>query len=71
VSNCRSCGAEIEWAVTPNDKPIPLDTGVRADGNIRLDVRLDGSRVAIIDSTNGDRVSHFATCPNAASHRNR
>ncbi len=71
---CRSCGASIMWAVTSKGrKPIPLNPEPVEGGNIVLHRGL-----AIIEK-NGERfgdgephyVSHFATCPNAAKHRNR
>ena len=27
IIHCRSCGQEVEWAYTVNDKRIPLDFG--------------------------------------------
>lgn len=38
VTTCRSCGAEIEWAVTdtPQAKPTPVDAKPVRDGTILL-----------------------------------
>ena len=74
MSTCRSCGDEIEWAFTRNDKRIPLDVGTRAGGNLRV-VSGRASEfgmtpiVEYVPAGEGDRVSHFATCENAAQHR--
>ena len=58
ASTCRSCGAEIVWVTTPAGKQMPLDPHV-------LTVVADGGE------TVRGRVSHFASCPNAAAHRKR
>jgi hypothetical protein len=71
VNRCRSCGAEILWARTTSGKPMPLDREPSANGNVLLrdgvaqvlgplDVAVTGEPLYL---------SHFATCPSAASHR--
>lgn len=72
--NCRSCGAQIIWAVTQKNRNIPLDPVPVADGNITLEQR--GAELAPLAIANAIRApgilyykSHFATCPNAANHR--
>lgn len=69
---CGSCGAPIEWALTAKRKRIPLDPQ-RGDGigNLREAGRLtDGTLVvASMSPGEGNRVSHFASCPNASAHR--
>lgn len=71
MSTCRSCGASITWALTAERKPIPLDPEKRADGNVRIAGRLESGEivVAVLTPGEGEYVSHFATCPNAAKHR--
>lgn len=72
MSRCRSCGAEVEWAVTSKGKRIPLDVGTRDDGNLRVMASLfpgEATTVQYVPPGDGDRVSHFATCPNAEEHR--
>ena len=66
MSECRSCGAEIEWAKTAAGKRIPLDAESVIEGNIELS---EGGMVRVVRNGSGDRVSHFATCPNAKEHR--
>lgn len=82
MANCRSCRAIITWALTENDKKIPVDAAPTADGNITL-TREDGlddhgkpilrARVfPHVDAAPEGAVlykSHFATCPNASGHR--
>jgi hypothetical protein len=73
VQRCRSCGAPIIWCVTASEKRMPLDAEPVADGNIVL----DGEKALYLGPA-GQRAlaadvkrykSHFATCPNAKTHR--
>jgi hypothetical protein len=70
VSRCRSCGAEIVWAMHEfTRRRMPLDAEPIEAGNVALE---DGvARVLRPNSPyQGPRyVSHFATCPNAKEHR--
>lgn len=67
LASCGSCGAEVEWVVTAKGRRMPLDAIAVGGGNVRV---VDG--VAVVGAPGfGDRVSHFATCPNAAKHRRR
>jgi hypothetical protein len=66
ADRCRSCGEPIEWARTVNGGRIPLDPGVRLDGNIQLD---DAGVAHIVPAGQGSRVTHFATCHAAAKWR--
>lgn len=70
MSSCRSCGAPIEWARTPKGKRIPLDVEPRPDGNLAF-VAGELVNAAGLPPEVERRVSHFATCPNAAQHRRR
>jgi len=73
-AQCSSCGAPIRWERTVNDKPIPLDPEPVPDGN--LSIRDDGR---VYHVAQGPGVlsmedvalykTHFATCPNADTHR--
>lgn len=78
MSRCRSCGAEIRWAETAAGKTIPLDVEPISTGNVDI-VFIGGEEVALVLGP-GDAVaaqaaghklflSHFASCPNAAQHR--
>lgn len=80
MSDCRSCGAPIRWAVTATGKRIPLDPEPVDGGNVLLHEPIDGGEsIATVvgkapaPSLFGDDapryVSHFATCPNADQHR--
>lgn len=55
-SQCRSCGKEILFGKTRNDKWMPISTND------------DLSMVSIQDAT---WKSHFAVCPAANKHRNK
>lgn len=39
MPKCKSCDAEIRWAVTVNGKKIPIDAAPAAGGNITLTER--------------------------------
>jgi hypothetical protein len=67
-SHCRSCNAVIEWAYTAKGSRIPLDVEPGDKPNVQLD---DAGVAHVVPAGHGDRTSHFATCPNAASHRRR
>ena len=76
MASCRSCGAELVWAVTANGKRIPLDTkpvehpksGLFRLVSAGIDPRI---RPPLAASADADDlyVSHFATCPNAEEWR--
>lgn len=81
MSECKSCGAAIEWVKTKGNKPMPLDperVRIRrsAGGNV-LVVTDAGEVVRGVPAEEGSlgldevsgRVSHFATCPAANAHR--
>jgi hypothetical protein len=71
VSRCRTCGADIQWALTTNGKRMPVDAEPTPEGNIRLR-KIDGEVFAdVVAPLSSDklRLSHFATCPGAAKHR--
>lgn len=69
-TTCKSCGAPIFWAKTVNGKPMPLDAEPVLDGRIIL----EGQTAIVVGSAyvrdgTARYDSHFATCPNARSHR--
>ena len=70
VSRCRSCEAEIIWALTVNGRRIPLDAepAERPTGLFKL---IPGELEPLAVSAAADLVyiSHFATCPNDDEHR--
>lgn len=84
-ANCKSCSAEIRWAVTVNGKKIPIDWAPVANGNITLSEREGLPPIAVMVTAQGDAflpalqpsaeapryVSHFATCPAAAAYRGK
>jgi hypothetical protein len=81
VSDCRSCGAAIRWAVTATGKRIPLDPEPVDGGNIVIDnsgphgpiatVVGKATQPGLFGDDSPRYVSHFATCPNADRHRRR
>lgn len=74
MAACRSCGAEIEWARTEKGKSMPLDADPVKGGNIVVESRVATDHgmaplAKYVTAGEGDRVSHFATCPEAKEHR--
>ena len=65
---CRSCGASIEWVRTTKGKMMPLDAAGTPDGNVTV---VDGVAHVHPGKGQGDRTSHFVTCPNALDWRKR
>lgn len=65
---CRTCKAPVRWVTTTSGRPMPIDPEPRADGNIMLDDH-DVAHVVGANDPRGAWVSHFATCPDAATHR--
>lgn len=78
VERCSSCNAEVVFAQNPKTlKLMPVNFAPSAGGNVRLTERPAGPPLAEVvgrDLAFGRsdlRLSHFATCPRAASHRKR
>jgi hypothetical protein len=76
MTKCSSCGAQIIWAKTMTGKAMPLDAKPDSAGNVSLKsgfaVVYGGNKHNGEDRPRWDGVlykSHFATCPNAKSHR--
>lgn len=65
-ATCKSCGDPIEWRQTPAGKRIPIDPEPVEGGNLEL---VGQSIAKVVKAGTGTHVSHFATCPNASSHR--
>ncbi len=82
-ATCRSCRQPVRWVETTTGRKMPLDPEPVEDGNVvETDVLHEGTsleRVIVRVLALGtppppDRLlyrSHFATCPNAAQHRQR
>lgn len=65
TKTCRTCDAPIKWARTEeNDKPVPLDAKPISVFGVTGSRRNDSPVVR----TRKAYLSHFATCPQAASH---
>lgn len=65
--HCQGCGAPIIWAVTVNDKPMPVEP--REHGNVMV-VPAGSQLIAkVVGPGQGDHTSHFATCPEARRFR--
>jgi hypothetical protein len=79
MATCSSCGAAIEWAITPTDVRMPLDAHpVDRQGAVLAAWRRPDGQLAVrpMPAAGGflwpdehPARSHFATCPNADRHR--
>lgn len=76
MPTCNSCGTSIVWAITRHGKAMPVDAQPHADGNVELKPRGDGQYIATVHGQQPLGAAelhraHFATCPNADTHRRR
>ena len=81
MSRCRSCGAEIIWIKMASGKSMPVDpdpvTYWARPGAAGKVVTPNGEVYSCVfegnlsQATGLGYISHFSTCPNAASHRRR
>jgi hypothetical protein len=73
MATCRSCRAEIVWALTDKGARMPVDAKSATDGNLVLYRQGGEQRVRSVrlpeDQLRPRHTSHFATCPNADHHR--
>jgi hypothetical protein len=79
MTNCKSCGAPVEWVTTELGKKMPIDPEPVEYGGFALEQRAVGQVAVSIASIikragqyNGQRyASHFQTCPSAELHRRK
>lgn len=57
VAKCRSCGEYIVWVKTQAGNNMPVDADSFTEGD------------ELVYDAEAGHISHFATCPNADSHR--
>lgn len=71
------CGTALRWAITKNDRPMPLNAKPRDVGNFAF---IHGSETHIESVKPGQRefgderpryLTHFAECQYAAEYRSR
>lgn len=72
AAKCKSCGAALEWAVTPQGKRMPLDLGDFPTGNltVKLGVAFPRTDAHAAEGLPA-RQSHYASCPQANMWRKR
>ena len=69
-ARCRSCGAPVFWAVTENERRMPVDALPTTDGTLAVVFGYPNRSRAAGPDYQGERfTSHFATCPDADRHR--
>jgi hypothetical protein len=84
IDHCRSCKAEIVWAITERGKRMPVDKEPSTKGNIMLvwrtndepplAVYLTTEQIAAFDGSlqrHRLHLSHFVTCKEAAQWRKK
>lgn len=75
VENCRTCHAQVIWAVTVNARAMPVDAEPAPGGNVQLEARpglQPLARVLPVAKQFGKKdlhTSHFARCPQAERWR--
>jgi hypothetical protein len=72
LGRCKSCQRQVRWVKTAEGRNMPLDVSPSPDGSIM--VLADGRSRVVPVAERAQCVAplfkaHFATCPNAASHR--
>lgn len=77
-SACKTCRAPIVWCETETGARMPLDAEPSPDGNTVVLGEVNGtprvrvlSQIELLVDERARFKSHFATCPQAASHRLR
>lgn len=66
---CKGCGAPVLWAVTSNDKRMPVDPWEDPQGNVATRIVAGILIVRVLRAGERPRpgekrrVAHFATCP--------
>ena len=78
MAECRTCGAPIKWVLNANTGGYaPIDTESTGGGNLVVtpagEYRVLRGEELIDARARGVPLflSHFATCPDAATHRTR
>ncbi|SNR44444.1 hypothetical protein SAMN06265360_10650 [Haloechinothrix alba] len=80
VESCSTCGASVVWAITHNDKPMPVNVLPSRRGNVSLAWDGKALRATVLgrNQAAGAReyglelyTSHFTDCPQATQHRRR
>lgn len=65
-ARCRACNAPIEFVRTTTGRRMPLDLTSHPDANIIVN---DDGTATVVPKGEGVRISHFATCADAARFR--
>lgn len=76
TEKCKSCPAQVIWAVTERGKRMPVDVDPMPGANVLLTEQY-GQLTAVVVKPHRAfgrtdlRTSHFVTCPAADQHRRR
>lgn len=65
MSRCRSCAAEITWAITKTGGRMPIEP------NSNGDLAFDATTGAVRHTPGGGWISHFARCAQAGEWRRK
>lgn len=67
MSNCKGCGREIVWGISPTGGKIPLETCKHIYMGVHSDLPQAGVPFEVIKCTDAVHfISHFLTCKNAS-----
>lgn len=65
-ATCRACRAPVEWAATERGKRIMLDL---PSADPKANIIVTDGVAHVVKPGEGTRISHWATCPDAARFR--
>lgn len=72
ISECKSCGKPIVWAITTGGKATPLVAAYERHETKTIKLRTKaGAQVEVTIIKVPERDSHFADCPQANQFRQR
>lgn len=68
TQKCRSCGADIIWALSDHGKRMPVNAEMASGSGFVLEGDPPRARLSVGEAVH---LSHFATCPQAGKWRKR
>jgi hypothetical protein len=76
TEKCRSCPAQVIWAVTERGKTMPVNVAPVPGGNVLLTEQYGRLTAVVVPAKRAFgrkdlRKSHFVDCPDAAKWRRR
>lgn len=70
ISECKSCGKPIVWAITTQGKAMPIVADYARHETKTIKLRTNaGAQVEVVIISVPERDSHFVDCPQAKQFR--